>query len=435
MSDLIAIISLALGLALILGAVASITNGVFDALRASMLGMGVLVLIDIPKYKYLDSFRVGWIGDEAYQEAAFLIWLSTFLIFAAYIMSFSKKRFTRRRSNIEYKKLTRTASLLRVVLIPGSLALAAVSQQSGYDGLASGIMRGATVSLVIWGIYARDRTSIIIGAIALVLLVDDSSRRAYIAIFVPLLIAIGILFRTRFGSIRSSVKVGILVSGIVAFVFLNALRANHNYGAGFDPNDPVGNTVHYTTELTSIDTFFNTAFIVSKFPTPWEFYYGETYVSVPVAIIPRSLWPEKPVSLASQLGLMVRYNYRGFDDELWRRANMFSLSPGFVGEAYANFGLLGVVCLSILLGALAGRIDSRINFRKFDLTDVPRLMFLSSFILIHRGDFYTAVFYQCSMFVGAYAFMRAMHGRQLRSRGDILRRRFVSMPKSYTREL
>lgn len=184
------------------------------------------------------------------------------------------------------------------------------------------------------------------------------------------------------------------------FIFLNWLRSEHNFGEGYIEGNQIANTINYMTTLKSIDIFYNTGFMINNIPQRYDYLYGETYLSILVGLIPRSLWSEKPVSLGAILGLMVRFDSGKFDAEMWERSNQYSLSPGFIGEAYANFGYFGIIFLSLALGFTLGIYDKKIS--KSDLLNpkiFPWFIWLGSFIILHRGDAYTAVIYQIFIFI------------------------------------
>jgi hypothetical protein len=69
------------------------------------------------------------------------------------------------------------------------------------------------------------------------------------------------------------------------------------------------------------------------------FLYGTHLIDVPMFLVPRSLWPEKPVTSTMN---------RRFWPEL---ADIGAEKlPGIVGEGYATAGLLGVFCFAFVLG-------------------------------------------------------------------------------------
>lgn len=390
-------------------AVMGFVKGKFNALNAGLLGIGGLVLLDVPKYALLDSVRLGGIDERLFLIASSYIIYSTALIFIFYFLS--RARVLRRRRGEPVPRTPRVARLRVLLLLILPIAVTASyltsNNDSGYAGLAVGLIRGACLGILCYGIYYGKWLYVVVGVLSLAAVtlgIEESSRRSYIAIFIPIILAMATRFKYRISATGSKITiVGVL---LFAFVFLNAMRSGHDFGEGYEPNSPVKNTIHYMTNLTSIDTFHNTTFIIENFPGRWDYFLGETYFSVLVAPIPRSVWPDKPVSLGAPLGLMVRYGVRDFDPDLWQLAGMFSLSPSFVGEAYANGGFLSVTVASLILGMLMGLYDKFFLRNIFNMQTLKWQIFLSSFLLVHRGDFYTAVNYQIPMFVALVLFDR-----------------------------
>lgn len=417
MSEFFAITSFLAAAVLVFVSLLKLLDAKFNALYATMLGMGGLVLVDIGKYYYLDQIRVGWLGDDAFQSVALLIWLSCASLLSAYLLS-AKVIFVDRKKpkcSLLRRDKSNLLWLIKVLILPISFAYAYIFSKGEYGGIIiGGLLKGVIVSLLVYGIYNKDKAAILVSIAALITGVDDSSRRAYIAIYLPILVMMLYAFSEKAGRIKLKVKFLFSLLLLALFVFLNALRSEHDFGEGFNPDDKLANTLNYITTLKSVDTFYNTAFIYERFGSDWDYYYGETYLSVLVAPIPRFIWPDKPVSLGSQLGLMQALNYRGFDKRAWESVNMYSLSPGFVGEALANLGSMGVVIISILWGFLAAYFDKRLLGKYINAAATPWVIFLSSFVLVHRGDFYVSVNYQIFMFIAAILFFKVFYSNRLK---------------------
>ncbi len=393
-----------------------LTKGRLNALNAGLLGMGGLVLLDISKYYFIDAERVGDLSHQLFSATVLLIFYSTLLVLIFYYVGrslFSPKYVARKIVFMERPSRLKLVGWL--VLPMAFLASTFISNNdSAYTGLLIGVFRGCCLGLICYGIYFRNTKFVLVGVAAMLfvmLIYGESSRRSYIAIFIPILLAMA--NRLQFDKIKLGGRAKILVALIFIFVFLNAMRSGNDFGEGFNPDTPVKNTIHYITHLTSIDTFFNTAFIIENFPDRWDYYFGETYLSVLVAPIPRSMWPEKPVSLGAPLGMMKRLGIRDFDSDLWQDINMFSLSPSFVGEAYANGGFLFVSIVSILLGLTMGLYDGKLLCNVYDITTLKLQIFLSSFLMVHRGDFYVAINFQLAMFIGLLLFERLCFRRRV----------------------
>ncbi|MBC8010670.1 MAG: O-antigen polysaccharide polymerase Wzy [Burkholderiales bacterium] len=91
---------------------------------------------------------------------------------------------------------------------------------------------------------------------------------------------------------------------------------------------------------------------VDRIPSLKPHLEGETYVDVPAQIIPRFLWPNKPSGLYSNVRLAIYFNLVSADSAL-----NVSIAFGMLAEAYANFGVLGVLFLGFLMGFIGRRIS------------------------------------------------------------------------------
>jgi hypothetical protein len=72
--------------------------------------------------------------------------------------------------------------------------------------------------------------------------------------------------------------------------------------------------------------------------------YGETFLRLITQFIPRTLWPNKPYDLGTEIvGLYIQGSLSG-------------MPPSFLGEMYMNFGYLGVIIGSGILGILLAKL-------------------------------------------------------------------------------
>lgn len=85
-----------------------------------------------------------------------------------------------------------------------------------------------------------------------------------------------------------------------------------------------------------------TALIVREMGGAKDFALGETYAHIAFAPIPRTVWPDKP---EMAVGLFVKREIYG------HATSRSGYPPGMIGEAYINFGLVGVLIIPALLGA------------------------------------------------------------------------------------
>lgn len=92
---------------------------------------------------------------------------------------------------------------------------------------------------------------------------------------------------------------------------------------------------------------------VSSIGSGMELLYGETYVHALATFVPRIMWPEKP---DMDIGNLIGHQF-GF---LALTDVVTSISPGYIGEAYMNFGTLGCLVGAVVLGLFAVILDNLI---------------------------------------------------------------------------
>lgn len=76
---------------------------------------------------------------------------------------------------------------------------------------------------------------------------------------------------------------------------------------------------------------------------------GRTYTSIPSFVVPRAVWPSKPIG-----GGNAWFTSRYFP--VYYGTERIETSLSFVGESYANFGTTGVIALMFLLGLALAKL-------------------------------------------------------------------------------
>ena len=361
-----------------------------------LLGYAVFGFLDIFKFEVLEEGTRPLSPDT---ELIVVMLLTLSLVAYVLIYRFAKiKESADKIEHLHPQFAVRFFSILvPLVLILTSLFLYFKELQTNAYFALIGYFLKAFVLLSFF-IYCKSKRKVylLISLATFALVMTDSSRRAFIVVLLPAIILFIDTVYSRLKKLTPKKKIIAASMLIVLFIFLNWMRGEHNYGEGYIEGDRLANTLQYIKTLKSLDTFYNTGFIVENFPGEFHYYYGETYASVLVGLVPRSIWPSKPVSLGAPLGLMQVTGSQEFNPETWGRINRYSLSPGFIGEAYANFGVLGVIMLSLLLGWAAKFIDHKIfhdRSQGFDLRQLIYLPIMITFLLMGRGDFYSAAIY------------------------------------------
>ena len=82
------------------------------------------------------------------------------------------------------------------------------------------------------------------------------------------------------------------------------------------------------------------------------FMYGETYTVVPELLIPRIFYPDKPISHEGTSRLNIHYGFQTRE-----QTETTTIGFGLLNESYANFGLIGMALLAVIMGAYYGCVE------------------------------------------------------------------------------
>jgi hypothetical protein len=102
-----------------------------------------------------------------------------------------------------------------------------------------------------------------------------------------------------------------------------------------------------------------TAAIIADTPAFVPYAYGSTYVPLFTKLVPRAIWPNKPLEDQGNAWAQ-QYGYLSTDDDVT------SFNLPFLPEMYMNFGYPGLMVLGILLGVALGITTSRVWSRDGD---------------------------------------------------------------------
>jgi hypothetical protein len=80
-----------------------------------------------------------------------------------------------------------------------------------------------------------------------------------------------------------------------------------------------------------------TTAVLGRVPNDVSYLYGSSYVALLTLPVPRKLWPGKPVQVGGRMG-QTFFNVQA------------GMPPGIIGEAYWNFGLLGIPLVFFAFG-------------------------------------------------------------------------------------
>ena len=168
----------------------------------------------------------------------------------------------------------------------------------------------------------------------------SSSRSLLLYFFVALFIVHHVLsggWRAK----QMNVALVMVLAVIIAMGALRFIQQRSVTYAEYSEDIGVGRSVGRIAVTNNFLGIKKTSVLLDIVPSQEAHSYGATYLLWLVAPIPRSLWPEKPtVRIGGVLGAKV-YGTRDTN----------GIPPGFVGEAYYNFGWLGIPFVAFLFGA------------------------------------------------------------------------------------
>lgn len=171
------------------------------------------------------------------------------------------------------------------------------------------------------------------------------------AILGPLIVFLG----PRLDRVRDLVMFGVAAGILVVTSSLMLMTR----GAGLQGDQEFGSG---QIQLSNEGVVVNMARVIHYFESQ-TLLFGASAASVVTVGIPRSLWPDKPTLLGYWFPRA--YGLEGFSE-------VHSISVGYVGDGYADFGFFGVVLYCVLLGSALG-VAQRFCDRSFgDGGDIAR---------------------------------------------------------------
>lgn len=115
------------------------------------------------------------------------------------------------------------------------------------------------------------------------------------------------------------------------------------YGLTFDTAQDEREVADSILERSSL--FHILCIVVDRTPSLKPHLEGETYRSIPLVLVPRLIWPDKPAPHDSNRLLAIQYGFSTAET-----VSNVSIAFGTPSEAYANFGLVGLAFLGSFYG-------------------------------------------------------------------------------------
>lgn len=119
--------------------------------------------------------------------------------------------------------------------------------------------------------------------------------------------------------------------------------------------------------------------LIEGMPNPLEFQYGNTYLAGLLLLVPRSIFPDKPLP---STGVFTE----AFWPDAWRSLGT-TLPPGVFGEAYMNFGTYGALAMGLLGGFMMGRLRKGLAVNpNCDMALIYYAVAVASMLHFFRGE-------------------------------------------------
>lgn len=110
-----------------------------------------------------------------------------------------------------------------------------------------------------------------------------------------------------------------------------------------EEQDGVQEAVDVVKDRTNHLAYF--AHVIDMTPEYVPFWNGESYLTFPISLIPRAMWPTKP---SKNIGQVFGHRY-GF---LFKKDKHTSINCPLVVEAYMNYGIVGVFLIMLFIGLI-----------------------------------------------------------------------------------
>lgn len=191
------------------------------------------------------------------------------------------------------------------------------------------------------------------------------------------------------------ISVAIIV-GVVFLGILGAARGSLRNGVSVDSQlfsfEKIIYNVFYALE-TNFNLYQPFYAIAIKYPSEYMYTFGKAiFIDTIVTVIPRAIWPGKPLAFDNALNLAIR---RSTDDIV---VKAYAMAVPSIGEIYVDFGMIGTTIICGWLGSISRRIANLYQKRNKDFIDLVNygVFFGVLFVLVMRGcmpnNFYYVIF-------------------------------------------
>ena len=302
-----------------------------------------------PLYQYLMGITL-W-GGEPFSDLDYIC-VNILLIISLILYKKVYKRTLGKKNKLPYHKdsIVSSASLLiisvvcsiYIFLIYGANVSALIfrSEYMNSEVVSSGglsylintffIRPIPAICFLMYKFYNKDNKTIEFILLGLMLFTNAPTgmpRFAVAAFYIPMLFI-------YIPSIKSKLTFPfvIIFALLVVFPFLNIFRLSNNY-------------THFSVDLSMLlEGHFDSYQMMSRVVSEDFITYGYQLLGVLLFFVPRSIWPTKPIGS----GYLIAHEYNYYFD---------NLSMNYFGEGYINFGIIGMLGFSIIIGYINGYFD------------------------------------------------------------------------------
>ncbi|WP_153638089.1 O-antigen polysaccharide polymerase Wzy [Prolixibacter sp. NT017] len=157
----------------------------------------------------------------------------------------------------------------------------------------------------------------------------------------------------------------------------------------------------------SIFANFDTMFLSGDFDAFQNFMYvvkyniitfGHQLAGVLLFWVPRSIWPSKPIGSGFYIADLLNLQFN-------------NISMPFFGEAYINFGFLGLIIFASTIGYTLAYVDKYYtnNYKKNNLFNIFYFVLFGLLFYMQRGDLINSFSYLCSFSLLYFIFSRLIN--------------------------
>jgi hypothetical protein len=232
------------------------------------------------------------------------------------------------------------------------------------------MMRGSPISRILMGAVA------IVACVAILWTIW--SRRPLAGVLIA---TVGLFYHFRIAGRSTITKLwyfgGLSTAVLFLVVYLDATRGERFYDRARAL--PTFSAQNLEGVLAGVEMNYRVyELALQKFPTEHPYLYGSGYVPGICWFPPRAMWPSKPVSTGYVLS------------QIWWNVDVVASSVGLppMGEAYANFGIFGLLVILFVIGRVVRILNSYLQIHYDNVIAwAAWLMVVPDVATEWRGDF------------------------------------------------